>query len=136
MTGHPTVLVLEDDDAVRESLCDYLEDRGWSVLAAATAGEALDLLARHRPRVALVDLRLPDMDGTAFIRAAHQRHPDLRFAVVTGSRDFRLPTGGDALPGTLDTVCYKPVASLERIHRLLEPLAGDAFAEDRKPGRR
>jgi DNA-binding NarL/FixJ family response regulator len=50
---------------------------------AATGGEALALVPRVRPDVALVDLRMPELDGVATIRALRERHPDVRVLVLT-----------------------------------------------------
>jgi DNA-binding NarL/FixJ family response regulator len=50
---------------------------------AATGGEALALVPRVRPDVALVDLRMPELDGVATIRALGERHPDVRVLVLT-----------------------------------------------------
>jgi DNA-binding NarL/FixJ family response regulator len=50
---------------------------------AATGGEALALVPRARPDVALVDLRMPELDGVATIRALRERHPYVRVLVLT-----------------------------------------------------
>ena len=61
------MLVVEDDAAIRVSLCDTLEDGGYCVRAAANGAEALEVLARSGPAaVILLDLMMPIMDGTAF----------------------------------------------------------------------
>ena len=75
MKANDSVLVLDDEGVVRESLADYFEDCGWRVWQAASAEEALELLASESPGGVLVDIRLPGMRGmpssgrpTAFIR--------------------------------------------------------------------
>lgn len=74
------VLVVDDDDGVRESLCWILEDAGYRVDSAANGCEALELLGRiELPAVALVDLRMPIMDGAQLIEALRNdpRYADL-----------------------------------------------------------
>ena len=61
------VLVVDDDDDVRESLCTVLEDEGYRVVAVPDGKAALDHLGEGgRPFVILLDLMMPVMDGAAF----------------------------------------------------------------------
>lgn len=63
-----SVLVVEDDPGLREIYADVLRDEGWSVHAAEDGLEALNALRKGlQPCVALVDLRMPRMDGWTFI---------------------------------------------------------------------
>jgi CheY-like chemotaxis protein len=74
MEPAPLVLLVEDHDAERELLSALLTAAGYRVAAAADGAAALALLARvPRPRVALVNLRMPVMDGFAFLREACAR---------------------------------------------------------------
>ena len=73
-SGIRRVLIVEDDEALREALSDALRDEGFSVAAAADGLEALDLLhlpAAPNPSVILLDLMMPRMNGWQF-RAAQQ----------------------------------------------------------------
>lgn len=80
------VLVVDDDRAIRESLCDLLEDEGHRAISAANGREALDILhGGDRPCVILLDMMMPVMDGPAF-RAEQLKDPDLSaipVAVIT-----------------------------------------------------
>lgn len=58
------VLVVEDDTAIREAVCDVLSDSGISSQTANNGKEALLALASVRPGVILIDLAMPEMDGT------------------------------------------------------------------------
>ncbi len=106
------VLILDDDDAVRESLMDFFEDRGWRVLSAATAEDALNLLAHEEPDGAVVDIRLPGMDGNALIRAVSSTRPTLACVICTGSPEYRTPKDVAALSQVSEKVFAKPVANL------------------------
>ena len=65
----PTVLVVDDDDDIRELVKVALQlVAGWEVLTAAGGGEALELAARHRPDAVLLDLMMPGMDGLTVFR--------------------------------------------------------------------
>ncbi len=64
----PYVLVIDDDEDIRESLMAYLEDQGLRPLGAANGQSALDLLAdaSRRPCAIVLDLMMPIMDGRTF----------------------------------------------------------------------
>jgi PAS domain S-box-containing protein len=82
------VLVVDDDELVRETMCGVLEDRGFSVAAAGSGAEALALLAVGEPPDVLVsDLVMPEMDGLSLVSAARQRWPHMPAILVTGYAD-------------------------------------------------
>jgi two-component system, chemotaxis family, chemotaxis protein CheY len=64
------VLLIDDDDDVRDTLRDFLEDQGYVVAGAANGREALGLLSTlpERPCFVLLDLMMPVMDGWEFLR--------------------------------------------------------------------
>ena len=64
----PTVLVVEDERDIREVLRRYLERAGLSVLTTGTGAEAIRLLTSAPPDLVLLDLGLPDVDGTDVLR--------------------------------------------------------------------
>jgi len=91
MSGQtPSVLVIDDEEMIRESLQVFLEADGWAVAAAASAEEALEMLAAGTFDVAIVDIRLPGISGRDFVLRAHAERPELRFLIFTGSTAFRL----------------------------------------------
>jgi len=67
----PTVLVVEDERDIREVLRRYLERAGLSVLTTGTGAEAIRLLTSAPPDMVLLDLGLPDVDGTDVLREIH-----------------------------------------------------------------
>ncbi|MFN7971393.1 MAG: PAS domain S-box protein [Acidobacteriota bacterium] len=64
--GEPSVLVVDDDPGAREVLRRTLEKESWRVREAANGQEALELVARERPSLVLLDLMMPEMDGFTF----------------------------------------------------------------------
>jgi len=66
----PLVMVVDDDDDIRETLAGLLEDEGYEVAGYPTGRDALDALqGGMAPRVILLDLMMPVMDGAEFRRA-------------------------------------------------------------------
>ena len=85
-----TILVVEDDTATRTFLADNLTADGYDVLVADTARDALRLLERKYPDLALIDLGLPDGDGLALVErvraadgVATRVNPDVALVAVT-----------------------------------------------------
>lgn len=61
------VLVVEDDDAIRSALARGLTERGHAVTPVRTGADAITSLTANTPDVIVLDLGLPDLDGTAVL---------------------------------------------------------------------
>ena len=71
--AHPLVLIVDDNEKNRKLARDVLRAAGLRTLEAASGGEAIALAAERLPDVILLDLRLPDMDGTDIARTLRDR---------------------------------------------------------------
>ena len=80
----PKLLVVDDDDAFRESMALEFTDRGFRVLGAPDHQTALGLSAVHRPPYAVIDLRLQSERGLEVLRDLVDRLPGIRAVVLTG----------------------------------------------------
>jgi DNA-binding NtrC family response regulator len=80
-----TILIIDDEAIMRESIAVYLEDSGYSVSEAADGREGLTLFAKLAPDLVLLDLRMPGMDGLEVLCAITGSDPDLPVIVVTGA---------------------------------------------------
>ena len=69
MNDRPRLLLIEDEDAIREPLVDALTDEGYAVLEAADGEQGLALALREDPDLILLDLMLPKRDGFSVLRA-------------------------------------------------------------------
>ncbi|MBU1228660.1 MAG: sigma-54 dependent transcriptional regulator [Proteobacteria bacterium] len=78
-----TVLVVDDEPAHRLMVRAVLEDAGWTVADAASGDKALALLGKVQPHVALVDMKMPGMDGLTLLRELHARMPGLPVVLLT-----------------------------------------------------
>jgi CheY-like chemotaxis protein len=90
-----TVLLVEDDDELRESMRELLEGNGYTVVAASDGQEALDALARvEHLCVVLLDLLMPRMNGWDFFEKLRER-PELTGVpvIVQSSAPSRAPAG-------------------------------------------
>ncbi|RZI73307.1 MAG: response regulator [Pseudomonas sp.] len=106
-----TVLLVDDDQAVREVLTHLLEDLGFDVLAAPNGLKALELLASPDARVdvLLTDFAMPGITGAETILRARQIRPGVPAVMMTGYADDRISIA--ALRGT--TILRKPVEGAE-----------------------
>ncbi len=83
----PSVLVVDDDLAVRELLADGLASFGYPALTAGDAGEALELIRRRAPRLVLSDIEMPGASGFELLRRIKAHDADLDVIMVTGAID-------------------------------------------------
>jgi CheY-like chemotaxis protein len=111
-----TILVVEDDDAIRAALVDLLEDEGYDVRQARDGAEALTLLRSEPPPcLILLDWMMPVMDGKAFLEE-RERDPSLfHIPVVVLTAGAARPTPGLATVQVL----AKPI----RIEEFLDVVA-------------
>ena len=79
-----TILMMDDDLLVLESLEDYLKRAGYTVVTASTAREALEQARETSCDVALLDMKMPEMDGFQVAAMLRQLQPDLRVIMFTG----------------------------------------------------
>jgi CheY-like chemotaxis protein len=70
VSGAPTVLVADDMSIVREPIAASLRAAGYVVVAAADGKEAVELIQSHRPRLILLDLNMPVLDGLGVMRSS------------------------------------------------------------------
>jgi DNA-binding NtrC family response regulator len=82
--AQPTVLVVEDDNDLRQIITDSLEAKGFAVAQALGAADAQSRLEGFAYDGMVLDLRLPDGDGMEVLDSALARYPQLRCVVVTG----------------------------------------------------
>jgi CheY-like chemotaxis protein len=99
--GTGTVLLVEDDDGVRGVAARALREGGFQVLAAAGAGEAMELAARSPGPVDILvtDLVMPGVNGKALAEELRRRRPTVRVLFVSGYADDILGRHGVLEPG-------------------------------------
>jgi len=76
------LLIVDDEKGLRESLVDYLEER-FEVLEAESAATALDFISREEIELAMLDVRLPDMNGLDLLFVLKHFHPSCKVIVMT-----------------------------------------------------
>jgi two-component system response regulator len=84
------ILVVEDDDAIRNLVTEVLEDGGYAVRGATNGAEALEQLRQSRPDLIVLDLMMPVMDGWTFVEQCRRMQfcGDVPIVVTSASHDL------------------------------------------------
>lgn len=77
------IMIVEDDNELREALCDTLELAGFDYIEAPDAEEALKLLSAHQVDMVVTDVNMPGMDGHQLLDEIHKLHPGLPVMLIT-----------------------------------------------------
>jgi len=119
-----TVLLVDDEEMIRDCVTAYLEDEGFVVYSAATAEDALDTIASINPTVCISDMRLPGMNGEEFILAAHEVSPESCYMLHTGMLHI-LSDELLALGMTANDVLLKPIHDLSKLADTIKQRAAE-----------
>jgi len=84
MQNQARILIIDDDDNIRKVLQTILEDEGYHVETAETAKEGMDKTEASFFNLALIDVRLPDMEGIELLTKLRETKPKIRKIIVTG----------------------------------------------------
>lgn len=116
-----TILVVEDNDAVRSFTTDCLRDFGFNVFEAVDAAEALRILDRN-PRMDLLftDIGLPGLNGRELAATVHRRYPSVRLLFTSGYAQMPGTTSSNALADI--PLLSKPFSRAQLYQRISESL--------------
>jgi len=80
----PSILLVDDDEVLRERLAQAIRARGYEVRTAGSAEEALREVARESPEMAVLDLKMPGMSGLDLLKELRNQDPSTRVLMLTG----------------------------------------------------
>jgi CheY-like chemotaxis protein len=115
----PRILLIDDDEGIREFISQALSDEGYEVVCAAHGAAGLRLLESERFAVVLLDIRMPIMDGRTFLRE-YLRRPGPRARIVALSATQE--SADDTLPHKVDGFLSKPF-NLDEMIDLIDSIA-------------
>ncbi len=117
LKGNETILVVEDDETVRQVVVETLSNHGYHVIEATNGNEALEIYALHADKIDLIisDVVMPQMDGKKFRKKILETNPECKFIFMSGYTDTSV-MGFDEL----DSVEYlqKPFKLTELLRKL------------------
>lgn len=100
------ILVIDDDENIRKVLVAILADEGYTVDSVGTGKEALKKTKEQFYNVALIDVRLPDIEGVELLRKFRPTSPKIRKIIITGYPT--LQNAVQAVNGGADAYIMKP----------------------------
>ena len=116
MTGRDTILIVDDNERLADTLRSFVEERGYAALTAHTGREGLRALREHPVSLVLLDLLLPDIDGITVMKEAQRIAPAVDIVIVTGHAT--LDSAVAAVEGGAAGYVLKPV-DLSRLGALI-----------------
>lgn len=120
------ILVVDDEETVREMLVTYLETEGYDVGTADNGVTALQVIEELKPQVVLLDIRMPDMDGLQCLRSIMKQNPDIAVVMMSGFVSEQIAKKTLEI-GAFDYI-NKPI-SLEHLMRILQLVKISKFVE-------
>lgn len=89
--GLYTLLIVDDEEIEREGMAQFIPWDSYEMKVVSTArngAEGLEKIAKYRPDLAIVDIKMPVMNGIEMIRKAKEQYPDMTFVVLSGYGDY------------------------------------------------
>jgi two-component system, LuxR family, response regulator FixJ len=130
MQPEPVIYVIDDDDAVRQSLEFLLKTAGHTVRSFETAKAFLEILPELRSGCIITDVRMPEITGIDLLRRVKEHHADIPVIVITGHGDISLAVEAMKL-GAVDFL-EKPFDDDQLLAALKATLSRDADMAERK----
>ncbi len=133
MKGRPRILVIDDDESIRKVMTSVLQDKGYIVDTAKDGEEAIKKTRINFYNLALIDIRLPDMEGIELLNRLKDSTPKMVKIILTGYPS--LENAIDAVNKGADGYLIKPVnmsALFEKIEEHLKKQEEDLrFSEEK-----
>ncbi|GMU91898.1 MAG: hypothetical protein AMXMBFR4_09560 [Candidatus Hydrogenedentota bacterium] len=127
MIKHLNVLVVDDDPAVVDTLCAFLETRGYSVQSSPNGRHALDTIEATAFDLVISDIEMAEVNGYELLRRTRQRHPKIGIILMTGYAE-KHPLS-EALRAGADGYISKPF-SLRKFSLIFEQAYWNALSRD------
>jgi heterodisulfide reductase subunit A len=121
------ILIVDDDQIIRETLRDELESKGYVIDTAETAKEAMEKSKVRTFSLALLDIKLPDMEGTELLKKMHGLAPGMMKVMITAYGTLK--NAMDSLNFGADAYLLKPINPKELLKTVEEKLAEQHVAE-------
>ncbi|HEX9863175.1 MAG TPA: response regulator [Candidatus Bathyarchaeia archaeon] len=120
MTERIKILIVDDDESVRETFTAILEENGYIVDMAENGRDAIEKSNKNFYNAAFIDIRLPDMDGTDLLTAMKETTPKMRKIIITGYP--ALQNAINAVNKNADAYVLKPPKMRDVLSMLKEQL--------------
>jgi CheY-like chemotaxis protein len=127
--GRETILLVEDEDAVRHVVSEILATHGYHVLAASRPTQAIELARRQRPDLVITDVVMPEMDGRALVAELSTLHSGLTVLFASGYPDQAVTLHRELDPGVaFIQKPFTPTALAAKVRSVLDERPSAAAA--------
>ena len=126
MTRPAQILLVDDEASIQRAMAPLLRSRGYAVLVAGTGRDAIDLFERERPDLVILDLGLPDMDGSQVCRQLRERSetPIVVLTARGAEQDkiaaYNLNVAGYMLKTDMGTSFQRAIALIDNYWKVVE----------------
>jgi len=117
MTESPRILIIDDDEAIRRTLSSILEEKGYIIDTAKNAEEAIKKSASTYYNLALIDIKLPDIEGIDLLNKLQEISPEMIKIILTGYPS--LQNAVKAVNRGADGYLIKPV-NIDDLHKMIK----------------
>lgn len=124
-----TILVVDDEEGVRESVREVLSDEGYRVVDTADGSRVIDLIKQEKPGLVLLDVWMPEIDGIGLLKEIKVQEPNLNVVMVSGHGNIHMAVTATKF-GAFDFI-EKPV-SLDGLLLTVRRALGDLSAKQSK----
>ena len=83
MDSHEYILIVDDEPIIRDSLSEWLESDNFRVQTVDNGMQALKIIAENQPQVAVIDIKMPGMDGVTLLKKIKELNPDIPVLMMT-----------------------------------------------------
>ena len=132
-TAETTILIVDDEEGIRESVREILRDEGYRVVEASDGTRVLDLIREERPRLVLLDIWMPQVDGIGLLKEIKEQEPGVNVIMISGHGNIHTAVTATKL-GAFDFI-EKPLSLdglLLTVRRALGELSA-ASGKSRRP---
>ncbi len=131
-SAETTILVVDDEEGIRESVREILSDEGYRVIEAADGTRVLELIRKERPRLVLLDIWMPRVDGIELLKEIKEREPEVDVIMISGHGNIHTAVTATKL-GAFDFI-EKPL-SLDGLLLTVRRALGEASVTKRESRR-
>ncbi len=116
------ILIIDDNEIIRLTLETILEDDGYTVYSSSNATESIKLLEEMEIKLAIVDIHIPDMEGSTLIKRINDINPNIKVIIYTGDNTYIIPDNLLALGINQNNLLFKPVMDFSILTEKIEIL--------------
>lgn len=114
MNKNKSILIIDDDKYILSVFSRILSKQGYTVENAETGQEAMEMIEKKQFDLALIDVKLPDVEGPILVEKLHKKNPDMMKIVITGFPSIE--DANNVMDNGATAYLVKPIKSEELVN--------------------